>query len=176
MKLNTSNKGKFEEFKRLFEAYGHELEMSNIDLPEIDADPITVVAQKASQVGEGVIVEDTSFEVEGVLVGINVRWMLDHLPEYAGKKAVWTALLAYRSGDKILIYQGKIPGMIVQPRGLNGFGFDSVFLPDGSNETLAESKPDRFNARAKAVEALIKNDLLTMNALIQKWDGPWQHH
>lgn len=174
IKLNTSNPGKFAEFKRLFAAYGYELEMSHIDLDEVDADPITVVAQKASQVEEGVVVEDTSLEIEGASVGVNVRWLLDHLPDYAGRRAHWVVLLAHRSGDKILIYEGKVSGAIVKERGGEGFGFDPVFLPDGATETLAQSKPDRFNARAKAVEALIKNNVFAEHAPIEEWDGPWQ--
>ena len=37
-KLNTSNQGKFEEFKRLFAHHGVELDTTHIDLKEIDAD------------------------------------------------------------------------------------------------------------------------------------------
>ena len=74
------------------------------------------------------------------------------------------------------IYQGKISGIIVTARGSKGFGFDPVFLPDGATETLAQSKPDKFNARAKAVDALINNKLLTEHAPIDKWEGPWQQN
>lgn len=31
--------------------------------------------------------------VEGEDVGINIRWLIDQLPKYKGKKAVWTVLL-----------------------------------------------------------------------------------
>lgn len=175
VKLNTSNLGKFNEFKRLFADHGYTLEMTYIDLKEVDADPITVIAHKASQVEEEVIVEDSSLEIEGALVGINVRWLLDNLSEYTGRKATWTVLLAYRSGDKILIYQGVVSGVIVEARGSGGFGFDPVFLPVGATDTLAQSKPDTFNARAKAVNALVENNLFTEHPLIENWDGPWQH-
>lgn len=173
-KLNTSNPGKFEEFKRLFAKYGSNLETSHIDLDEIDADPIKVVAHKASQLGENIIVEDTSLDIEGASVGINIRWLLDHLPEYAGRKAEWTVLLAYHQGDQIYIYKGTVSGTIVLPRGTTGFGFDPVFLPNGATETLAESKPDAVNARAKAVEALLKGDVWTKHPVIENWEGPWQ--
>jgi XTP/dITP diphosphohydrolase len=173
-KLNTSNPGKFEEFKRLFAKHGSTLETSHIDLKEIDADPIKVVAHKASQLGENIIVEDTSLDIEGASVGVNIRWLLDHLTEYAGRKAEWTVLLAFRQDNQIYIYKGSISGTIVQPRGATGFGFDPVFLPNGSTETLAESKPDLFNARAKAVESLLKGDIWTKHPIIEKWEGPWQ--
>lgn len=173
-KLNTSNLGKFEEFKRLFAFHGSKLEATHLDLKEIDADPILVVVQKASQLGENVIVEDTSLEIEGASVGINIRWLLDHLPDYAGRKAEWTVLLAYRQSDQVYIYKGTISGKIVPPRGNLGFGFDPVFLPNGSSKTLAESKPDEFNARAKAVEALIQENLWKKHPVIRNWEGQWQ--
>jgi len=173
-KLNTSNLGKFEEFKRMFAQYGITLEATHFDLKEIDADPISVVAHKASQLGDHVIIEDTSLEIEGASVGVNVRWLLDHLPEYAGRKTYWTVLLAYREGNEVIIYKGCVSGTIVQPSGTSGFGFDPVFLPEGASKTLAESKPDQYNARAKAVEALVKKKGAITHPVIEKWEGPWQ--
>lgn len=172
--LNTSNQGKIGEFKRLFEQHGCDLEVTHFDLKEIDADPITVVAHKASQLGENILVDDTSLAIEGASVGIHVRWLLDHLPDYDGRPALWTALLAYHKGDKVFIYQGCTSGKIVKPRVQGGYGFDPVFLPDGTEKTLAEAKPDEFNARAKAVNALISGDILTIQPFIGKWEGPWQ--
>ena len=174
-KLNTSNSGKSEEFKRLFAQQGSTLEISDYDLKEIDANPVTVVAHKASQLGEHVIVDDTCLDIEGAAVGIYVRWLLDHLTEYAGRKAEWTVLLAFRQDNQIYIYKGSISGIIVFPRGTAGFGFDPVFLPNGSTETLAESKPDLVNARAKAVESLLKGDVWVEHPLIENWNGPWQN-
>lgn len=173
-KLNTSNPGKFEEFKRLFAKYGCSLEVSHFDLPEIDADAIKVISNKASQLGDNIIVEDTSLEIEGASIGINIRWLLDHLPEYAGRKAEWTVLLGLRQDDTIFIYKGSVSGTIVKPRGIAGFGFDPVFLPDGAKETLAESKPDLYNARAKAVEALIHEKVWITHPVLENWTGPWQ--
>lgn len=172
--LNTSNLGKFEEFKRLFANGGKVLEVTHFDLKEIDANPIQVVSHKASQLGESILVEDTSLEIEGASVGINVRWLLDHLSEYVGRKAEWTTLLAYRQGDQIQIYKGSVSGTIVTPAGDGGFGFDPFFLPDGAQKTLAQSKPDPFNARAKAVDALLKGNVWCTHAVIDTWEGPWQ--
>ncbi len=173
-KLNTSNLNKFEEFKRLFAKYGYTLEGSHFDLKEIDADLIQVIVHKASQLGENILVEDTSLEIEGTSIGIHIRWLLDHLLQYIGRQAEWTVLLAFRQGQQIFIYKGAISGKIVLPRGMAGFGFDSVFLPHGSQKTLAESKPDDFNARAKAVEALMKGEVWTKHPMIENWKGLWQ--
>lgn len=174
-KLNTSNLNKFEEFKRLFAQDGYSLEATHIDLKEIDADPLTVIAHKASQVEENVLVEDTSLEIEGASIGIHIRWVLEHLIEYVGRQAHWKVLLAYRKGNKVFVYKGSISGTIVEPRGPKGFGFDPIFLPKGAEETLAEFKPDQFNARAKAVESFMKNQIWMTCPAIKDWEGPWQN-
>ncbi len=150
------------------------LTSTQFDLTEIEADPIAVAAHKASQLEEYILIEDTSLDIAGATVGINVRWLLDHLKGFVGKKAVWSVLLAYRVGDEVRIYQGEVEGVIVKPRGEGGFGFDPVFLPDGSDLTLAQCKTDVFNARAKAVEALLEDRKHATVKAIFDWDGPWQ--
>jgi XTP/dITP diphosphohydrolase len=174
-KLNTANPGKCKEYQALFAKQGVSLETTHIDLKEIDADHLTVTVQKASQLDEHVLIEDTTLDIEGAEVGIHVRWLLDHLPTYAGKRAVWSVLLAYREGDQVYLYKGSISGTIVPPRGTHGFGFDPVFLPDGAQETLAEAKPDSVNARAQAVSALLENRVWQTRPAITNWSGPWQN-
>ena len=61
---------------------------------EIVADPLLVAIHKASQLGEYVIIEDTSLDVEGEQVGVNVKWMMDSLSSFVGKRANWNVYLA----------------------------------------------------------------------------------
>ena len=96
------------------------------------SDPLSVSIHKASQLGEYVITEDTSLDIEGEAVGINVKWMMDSLPNYVGKIANWNVFLAIlvRVGNvfhvqmqgQVHIYRGQVQGTIVNPRGENGFG------------------------------------------------------
>jgi len=163
------------EFRVLFEEEGIDLQVSNHDLKEIVASPIHVVIQKASQLDKNIIVEDTSLEVEGEDVGINIRWLLDNLSKFEGKKAIWTVLLAYQKEDgRVYVYQGQVKGVIVKPKG-QGFGFDPFFKPDGSHFTLAESKPNSVNARAIAVKNFAKDRFITSDYPILDWKGDWQH-
>lgn len=172
--INTSNQGKLKEFERLFASHGISLKSTQYDLREIDADPLTVVVHKASQLNEGVLVEDTSLDIEGADVGVNVRWLIDNLNVYVGRKATCRVLLAYQKEGKIHVFEGRISGKIVEKQGANGFGFDPFFLPDNASETLAQSKPDRFNARAKAVESLLTGNPIAIRAPLLDWNGPWQ--
>lgn len=173
-KINTSNQIKLQDFQKLFAQYGYQLTSTHFDVREIDADPVSVVAHKASQFDDCTLVEDTSLDVEGASVGINVRWLMGHLNEYIGRKATWRVLLAYRLGDEVYVYKGEVNGTLVPSRGDEGFGFDFIFMPDCSDKTLAESKPNEVNARALAVDAFVQNNIFKTVPAIYDWDGPWQ--
>jgi len=173
-RLNTSNPGKLEEFQRLFRKYGSTVEASSADLREIVADHVSVVVHKASQVEEGVLVDDTSLDVDGGGIGVNIRWLLNYLDQYVGKRAVATVLLAYRKGEKVYVYKGELYGSIAWPDAIGGFGFDPYFLPAGTDKTLAEEKPDHFNPRALAIQALVHNELFALKSPIYNWHGEWQ--
>lgn len=66
-----------------------------------------------------------------------------------------------RPGKEIITFTGLVEGKIVEPRGTAGFGWDSIFQPDGSELTYAEMEPGFKNTvsdRSKAIE-LMKNFL-----------------
>ncbi|MEP7372638.1 MAG: RdgB/HAM1 family non-canonical purine NTP pyrophosphatase [Chitinophagaceae bacterium] len=56
-------------------------------------------------------------------------------------------------------FEGICNGRIITERkGINGFGYDPIFVPDGSNKTFAEmelKEKDHFSHRAKATEKLV---------------------
>ncbi len=173
-KLNTSNPYKHLEFQEIFSKYGHSLDVTTVDIEEINATPLEVLVHKASQLDEDVLVEDTSLDVEGESVGIHVKWLLKHLMHYIGHKVVWTVLLGYRKDDQVYVFKSQIKGEIVFPRGGNGFGFDPIFQPEGCTKTLAESKSETNNARFIAVKAFLNNEPFTTHPLIKEWKGEWQ--
>jgi XTP/dITP diphosphohydrolase len=59
--------------------------------------------------------------------------------ELGDDKCIWTNSLGYFDGEKIHfleeVVEGKVP---CEPRGENGFHWDTIFIPDGSTKTLAE--------------------------------------
>ncbi|KAK8823755.1 hypothetical protein WA538_001047 [Blastocystis sp. DL] len=138
LRLNTSNENKYREFKRLFANYGINLDATHREIREIVSDPLSVAIHKASQLGEYVISEDTSLDIEGEQVGINVKWMMNELPKFVGKRAVWNVYLAILLQGRVHVYRGQVVGVIVEPRGDSNFGFDPVFQPEGAEKTLAE--------------------------------------
>ncbi|MCY4007536.1 MAG: RdgB/HAM1 family non-canonical purine NTP pyrophosphatase [Rhodobacteraceae bacterium] len=57
------------------------------------------------------------------------------------------------------LFAGRVNGIIVwPPRGAGGFGYDPIFVPDGSDRTFAEMTADEkssYSHRAKAVNHLV---------------------
>lgn len=104
---------------------------------------------------------------------------MDNLKTLVGRRAVWRVLLGIlRSDDTVSIYEGITEGHIVESRGESAFGFDPVFQPKGTSKTLAEAKPDSVNARAKAINAFVRDDPASVHKPIRadEWKGKWQEH
>ncbi len=79
-------------------------------------------------------------------------------PEPRTARFVCTLCLAWPDGDDLL-FEGKVEGRLVWPmRGLNGFGFDPMFVPDDKSATFGEMDPAEKHAmshRAVAFQKLV---------------------
>ena len=75
------------------------------------------------------------------------------------RNATVTTALGYCDENGVKIFVGKVEGIIADlPRGSNGFGYDSIFIPDGQTKTFAEmtdTEKDIFSMRARATQAMI---------------------
>lgn len=73
--------------------------------------------------------------------------------------AAFVSACALVSGSGETVVRGVWPGSIVRaPRGAGGFGYDPVFLPEGSSRTAAELSPEEKDAvshRGRALSALL---------------------
>ncbi len=77
-----------------------------------------------------------------------------------GPRANFTAALCLAwPGGAYEVFEGKVYGHLVWPaRGIRGFGYDPMFLPDGGTETFGEMDPDAKHAishRARAFELFV---------------------
>jgi XTP/dITP diphosphohydrolase len=58
---------------------------------------------------------------------------------------------------KTFFFEGFIEGEIaLAPRGSNGFGYDPLFIPKGSDKTFAEMDSDTKNSMSHRHNALVK--------------------
>lgn len=168
-KLNTSNSGKASEFKKFL---GKDIQIIEKDLAEPKADALTIVRFKASQFVD-TIVDDTSLEVIGANIGADIRWKLKDLEKWAGCEAEFVCLLGVHRENWIYIFEGRVLGEIVDPRG-EGFGFNPFFQPHGSSFTLAERQLPEHNARYLAVESLKLNRFQWKLEPLKIWSGEFQ--
>ncbi len=167
----TGNKGKFTEASVLIP----ELEMINFDLPEEQSlDPKVVIAKKLEvarryQPEGKLIVEDTSLYLGGLngFPGPLIKWMLEAVGDEGIYKLVHAihdrtatakTVIGYDDGKGTIVYfEGEIEGKIVPPAGIDGFGWDAIFKPEGIDETFAEMgdvlKPE-FSMRTDAFKKL----------------------
>jgi len=83
--------------------------------------------------------------------------LMKNIPK--GKRAAsFVCVIAIaRGGDLLDTVEGKCDGSIeFIPKGKRGFGYDSVFIPDGCRKTFAEMDPSRKNKISHRARALKK--------------------
>ena len=112
-------------------------------------------------------VRSARFAREGATDRENVDKLLRELDGRTDRTARFVCHLALvmpesscsAGGRIVLESSGVLEGTIeVAPRGGEGFGYDPLFQPQGSERTLSEMSPDEKNAishRARAVKALV---------------------
>ena len=81
--------------------------------------------------------------------------LLGELKGVADRRARFVCVIAIAvNGEVIETFEGEVRGRIIdEPRGANGFGYDPIFVPDGSEKTFAElsqEEKNRISHRAAA--------------------------
>lgn len=89
----------------------------------------------------------------------NMDKVLDLLRHSTNRTASFVTVIALIYQDKEYYFEGRINGKITsEKRGLNGFGYDPIFMPDGHSKTFAEMSSEEKNSishRAIAVKNLM---------------------
>ncbi|MEV8440789.1 RdgB/HAM1 family non-canonical purine NTP pyrophosphatase [Actinosynnema sp. NPDC051121] len=178
--LITGNEGKAREYAELL---GIDVTAIKEDLIEIqDLDVVKVVERKAAdayaKLRGPVLVDDTGLSLNawnglpGALVAwflgsVGAQGILDMAAGLQDRSATVTTALGYADADGIRIFTGSLSGTLTtERRGGGGFGYDSIFLPDGSDLTFAEMSSEQKNAishRRLAVDELRKGLDLVSN-------------
>ncbi len=96
---------------------------------------------------------------EGASYQNNVDKLLDALKDHKNRSARFKTVIALIINGSEHLFEGVINGKIIsEPRGLRGFGYDPVFVPDGYDQSFAELSAGEKNAishRAIATNKLI---------------------
>jgi len=87
----------------------------------------------------------------------NVNKLLEALKDETNRKARFRTVIAYSQGNKEHVLEGVVNGHITtEPRGTGGFGYDSVFVPEGYDKTFAEMSEEEKNKISHRAMALNK--------------------
>ena len=190
--IASSNQNKLLEFKKIL---GDKITLYNLsdyninkEIPE-DEDTIKKNAMfKAkfiyNQTGKNVFADDTGLEIDSLNgePGVysarysgkeknsekNIQLVLNNLKNKIDRNARFKTIISLIHNGKFLNFEGIVNGEItLKRRGMNGFGYDSIFQPNGYSMTFGEMKNEeknRISHRSIAINKMInylkENNLL----------------
>jgi XTP/dITP diphosphohydrolase len=179
----SNNKHKLEELRA---AIGSKVEIVSLaeagiqkEIPE-PFDSLKKNAQVKAQTihrltaGENCFSEDTGLEVDslGGEPGVhsaryagerasyadNTRKLLRAMADSSNRRGRFITVICLILHGREYFFEGRCEGQILRsPTGNGGFGYDPVFLPDGSHKSFAEMNPEEknlFSHRRKAADLL----------------------
>ncbi|MFN5425193.1 MAG: RdgB/HAM1 family non-canonical purine NTP pyrophosphatase [Bacteroidota bacterium] len=150
-----------------------------IDIPEPHDTIAANAAEKSSVIyqltGKNCFGEDTGLEVEalGGAPGVksarfagekataldNMTKLQELMKGQKNRKARFVTVISLRLNSEHHLFSGMCSGTLAEvPAGKDGFGYDPLFIPDGSKQSFAEMSMDeknKFSHRKKAVQAMI---------------------
>ena len=185
----SANKHKIQEISALIPSTYKLLSLEDIgiteDIPETGLTIKDNSEIKARYVAEvlikkklpwAVIADDSGLEVEALngepgvysarYAGIqkndtaNNKKLLDELAKYTNRKAIFVTTITLILNNQIFFFNGAINGTIaMEPKGIKGFGYDPLFIPQGYQSTFAELEKDvknKISHRAIALKKVIQ--------------------
>lgn len=179
----TNNAHKLEEVRAILGNTMEVLSLNDIDcqadIPETAETLEGNAALKAEYIyknyGMDCFADDTGLEVEALngAPGVysaryaggdghdseaNMKKLLAELDGKTNRKAQFRTAICLIEGGEEHLFEGIVKGAIVdKKRGVSGFGYDPVFVPEGYAETFAEmgnEEKNRISHRARAVQQL----------------------
>lgn len=169
IRLVTGNSGKAGEVKAALK--GVKIEVVNPGYPEIQADTLEEVVEFGiewlkNKIETPFILDDSGLFIHALcgFPGVYSSYVFRtignsgvlKLLENREREATFATVLGYYDGEAHII-RGECNGSIaMEERGSNGFGFDPIFIPKGSEKTFAEMDVDEKNRISHRGRALSK--------------------
>jgi len=183
----THNLNKFKEVQSLLPSNIELVSLTDIgchdDIPEtadtIEANALLKVAYVKDNYGLDCFADDTGLEVRSLnnAPGVhsaryagpdanaqsNMNKLLDSMRDTQDRSARFKTVIALSYKGEDILFEGICKGDILsQQRGVKGFGYDPIFLPDGKKQTFAEmslQEKSTIGHRGKAMQKLITHFL-----------------
>ena len=179
----TNNQNKVNEIRAVLGNKFHIITLKeagiDIDIPEPHDSLEANALEKSSTIfkltGQDCFSEDTGLETaslngepgvksaryagDGRNFDANIDKLLNKLQGKEDRSARFRTVISLMLDKKEYQFEGICNGKIIaERRGNNGFGYDPVFVPDGSEKTFAEmglEEKNKYSHRKKAMEKLI---------------------
>lgn len=179
----TSNKGKYNEVKKMMPRNINLLSLNDLNFIGDIQETGKTLKQNAkiksdfifNKFGINCFADDSGLEIDSLngMPGIysarfagktcnsndNIEKVWKLLTGYKNTDAKFKSILSLNIDGKTFFFKGKIDGKIIfNKRGTNGFGYDSIFIPNGYNKTFAELnsvEKNEISHRSKALKRLI---------------------
>lgn len=166
----STNQNKFLEVQSILSTRNISVDFSQIHLVEIQSDSLEEIAREKAKtafakVGRQVIVEDDGLFIDSlggfpgqcssfVFRTIGNDGILKLLAGSAKRSAYFRSLIAFYNGITLSISDGRVDGRISDRVTEGGWGYDPIFVPDGTNLTFAELKKNKneYSHRKRALE------------------------
>jgi XTP/dITP diphosphohydrolase len=167
----STNQNKFLEVQLILSAQKISVEFAKTSLVEIQSDLLEEIAREKAKtafakVGRQVIVEDDGLFIDSlggfpgqyssfVFKTIGNDGILKLLAGSAKRSACFRSLIAFYNGITLSISEGRVDGRISDRiREGGGWGYDPIFVPDGTDLTFAELKKNKseYSHRKRALE------------------------
>ena len=171
----STNQNKFLEVQSILSTRNIYVDFSQIPLVEIQSDSLEEIAREKAKtafakVGRQVIVEDDGLFIDSlggfpgqyssfVFRTIGNEGILKLLVGSAKRSAYFCSLIAFYNGITLSISEGRVDGRIsdrITEEG--GWGYDPIFMPDGTDLTFAELKKSKneYSHRKRALEKFVQ--------------------
>ncbi len=171
VKFATSNPHKVREGNLVGKKFGIDFVQIKQSYPEIRDEDVSKVAEEGGRfvfdkIKEPIIVEDTGLFIEAlngfpgsfsafVFRKIGNDGILKLLGSEKDRNAEFISAIGYCDENGVKIFKGIVKGSIAdEKKGMEGFGYDPIFIPTGYGKTFAED-PDlksRISHRRKAFQ------------------------
>jgi XTP/dITP diphosphohydrolase len=170
----STNQNKFLEVQSILSTRSIAVDFSQIHLVEIQSDSLEEIAREKAKtaiakMGRPVIVEDDGLFIDSlagfpgqyssfVFRTIGNDGILKLLARSAERSAYFSSVIAFYNGITLSISDGRVDGRISDRITEGGWGYDPVFVPDGTDLTFAELKKSKneYSHRKRALEKFAK--------------------
>ncbi|MFI3279451.1 MAG: RdgB/HAM1 family non-canonical purine NTP pyrophosphatase [Rikenellaceae bacterium] len=106
-------------------------------------------------------VRSARYATDGHDFDANNRLLLKNLEGESNRKARFRTVIALLQGSEEYLFEGIVDGVITHIHsGVQGFGYDPIFCPEGNPKTFAEMSTEEKNEishRARAVKKLVNH-------------------